>query len=174
LFYATTVTVAGNRKEMRMSRRSPFVLGSLAILMGAVLGSGAMAADDPLQIEANQVRVVTFKRPIKTVYVANPLIADITIIDSNRVFLLGKNIGSTNIIALDERGQEAFNDKITVLPEPGNLVTVQRGVKGQLTLSCMDDRCRSRPTVGDSPEGFDGPLSQMAKSDAAKKSAGAQ
>jgi Flp pilus assembly secretin CpaC len=147
------------------------MLGSLAILMGAALGSGAMAAD-PITIEANQVRVLTFKKPVKTVFVANPLIADITVIDSTRAFLLGKNLGSTNIIALDERGQEAFNDKITVLAEPGNIVTLQRGIKGQLTMSCMEDRCQSRPTVGDSTEGFDGTLSQMVKSDTVKKGAG--
>ena len=154
-----------------MSRPSPFVLGSLAVLMGAALGSSALAAD-PLTIEANQVRVLTFKTPIKTVYVANPMIADITVIDSNRAFLLGKNIGSTNIIALDERGREAFNDKITVLAEPGNIVTVLRGSKGQVTMSCMEDRCQQRPTVGDAANGFDGTLAQIAKSDAAKKRAG--
>src|SRR5690349_23039956 len=76
----------GNRKEMRMSHPSPFVLGSLAILMGAVLGSNAVAADS-ITIEANQVRVLTFDKPIKTVYIANPLIADITVIDSRRAFL---------------------------------------------------------------------------------------
>ena len=89
-------------------------------------------------------------------------------------FLLGKNIGATNIVALDERGQEAFNDKITVLAEPGNIVTLQRGMKGQETLSCMDDRCRSKPTVGDAPGPFDGTLGQMLKSDAVKKGAAGQ
>jgi Flp pilus assembly secretin CpaC len=158
---------------MRMSHPSPFVLGSLAILMGAVLGSNAVAADS-ITIEANQVRVLTFNKPIKTVYIANPLIADITVIDSRRAFLLGKNIGATNIVALDERGQEAFNDKITVLAEPGNIVTLQRGMKGQETLSCMDDRCRSKPTVGDAPGPFDGTLGQMLKSDAVKKGAAGQ
>jgi Flp pilus assembly secretin CpaC len=155
---------------MRMSRPSPFVLGSLAVIAGAVLVSSVVAAD-PITLSTNEVRVVTFKRPIKTVFVANPVIADITVIDSTRAFLLGKNLGSTNIVALDERGQEAFNDKITVLSEPGNLVTLQRG-KAQSTLSCIDARCQTAPIVGDAQEPFDQTLAQITKGNALKAAAG--
>lgn len=155
---------------MRMSRPSPFVLGTLAAIAGAVMVSSVVAAD-PISISANEVRVVTFKRPVKTVFVANPLIADITVIDPRRAFLLGKNIGSTNIVALDERGQEAFNDKVTVLSEPGNIVTLQRG-KSQSTLSCIDERCQTAPIVGDAAEPFDATLGQIAKGEQMKAAAG--
>ena len=157
---------------MRMSRPSPFVLGSLAAIAGAVLVSSVVAAD-PITIATNEVRVVTFKRPVKTVYVVNPVVADITVIDSTRAFLLGKNLGSTQILALDERGQEAFNDKVTVLSEPGNNVTLQRG-KAQLTLSCIDERCQSAPIVGDAAEPFDATLNQIVKSETLKAAAGAK
>jgi Flp pilus assembly secretin CpaC len=155
---------------MRVSRPSPFVLGSLAAIAGAVLVSSVVAAD-PITISANQVRVVTFKTPVKTVFVANPMIADITVIDSNRAFLLGKSLGTTNIVALDESGQEAFNDKITVLSEPGNLVTLQRG-NAQSTLSCIDERCQTAPVIGDAGESFDATLAQILKADQAKRAAG--
>jgi Flp pilus assembly secretin CpaC len=149
------------------------VLGSLAAIAGAVLVSSVVAAD-PLTISANEVRVVTFKRPVKTVFVANPVIADITVIDSTRAFLLGKTLGTTNIVALDERGQEALNDKITVLAEPGNnLVTLQRG-KAQSTLSCIDERCQSAPIIGDAPDAFEATLGQITKADAMKTAAGAK
>jgi Flp pilus assembly secretin CpaC len=157
---------------MRKSRPSPFVLGSLAAIAGAVLVSSVVAAD-PITIAANEVRIVTFKRPIKTVFVANPVVADITVIDSTRAFLLGKNLGSTQIVALDERGQEAFNDKITVLSEPGEIVTLQRG-KNQLTLSCIDERCQSAPVVGDAAEPFDATLGQIAKAEQLKTAAGSK
>jgi len=155
---------------MRMSRPSPFVLGSLAAIAGAVLVSSVVAAD-PITVSANEVRVVTFKRPVKTVFIANPLIADITVIDPTRAFLLGKNIGSTQIVALDDRGQETFNDKVTVLSEPGKIVTLQRG-KAQETLSCIDQRCQTAPVVGDAAEPFDATLGQMAKSEQMKAAAG--
>jgi Flp pilus assembly secretin CpaC len=153
-----------------MSRPSPFVLGSLAAIVGAVLVSSVVAAD-PITMSTNEVRVVTFKRPVKSVFVANPVIADITVIDSTRAFLLGKSLGSTQILALDERGQEAFNDKITVLAEPGNVVTLQRG-KAQVTLSCIDERCQTAPIVGDAAEPFEQTLGQIAKSEQMKAAAG--
>ena len=156
---------------MRMSRPSPFVLGSLAAIAGAVLVSSVVAAD-PITMSANEVRLVTFKRPVKTVFVANPVIADITVIDSTRAFLLGKTLGTTSIIALDEGGRETLNDKITVLSEPGNnLVTLQRG-KAQSTLSCIDERCQSAPIVGDTAEEFETTLGQITKADAMKTTAG--
>jgi Flp pilus assembly secretin CpaC len=155
---------------MRMSRPSPFVLGSLAALAGAVMVSSVVAAD-PISISANEVRVVTFKRPVKTVFIANPLVADITIIDSSRAFVQGKNLGTTQLIALDERGQEAFNDKVTVLSEPGNIVTLQRG-KDQSTLSCIDERCQTAPIVGDAVEPFDATLGQIAKGEQMRSAAG--
>ena len=155
---------------MRMSRPSPFVLGSLAAIAGAVLVSSVVSAE-PISLSTDQVRIVNFKRPVKTVFVANPVVADITIIDASRAFIQGKNIGTTQLIALDERGQEAFNDQVTVLSPPGSVVTLQRG-KAQSTLSCIDERCTTAPVVGDANEGFDATLGQIARSSEMKATAG--
>ena len=155
---------------MRMSRPSPFVLGSLAAIAGAVLVSSVVAAD-PITLSTDQVRIVTFSRPVKTVFVANPIVADITIIDSSRAFIQGKNIGATQLIALDEQGRETFNDQVTVLNPPGSVVTLQRG-KAQSTLSCVDARCQTAPVVGDATEPFDATLAQIAKSEAMKATGG--
>jgi len=152
---------------MRMSRPSPFVLGSLAAIAGAVMVSSVVSAD-PITLSTDQVRVVTFKRPVKTVFVANPVVADITVIDSMRAFVQGKNLGSTQLVALDENGQEAFNDQITVLNQPGSLVTLQRG-KAQTTLNCMDQRCQVQPVIGDAAEPFDATLGQITKGAAIKR-----
>jgi len=155
---------------MRMSRPSPFVLGSLAAIAGAVLVSSVVAAD-PITLSTDQVRIVTFNRPVKTVFVANPIVADITIIDSSRAFIQGKNLGTTQLIALDEQGRETFNDQVTVLHPPGSVVTLQRG-KAQATLSCIDERCQTAPVVGDAPEPFEATLGQIIKSGEMKAAAG--
>jgi len=155
---------------MRMSRPSPFLLGSLAAIAGAVMASSVVSAD-PISLSTDQVRIVTFKRPVKTVFVANPMVADITVIDSMRAFVQGKNLGTTQLVALDEQGRETFNDQITVLNPPGSVVTVQRG-KAQQTLSCIDARCQTVPVVGDAPEPFETTLSQIAKGEATKRAMG--
>jgi Flp pilus assembly secretin CpaC len=153
-----------------MSRRTPFVLGTLAVIAGVVAGSNMVAAD-PITLTTDQVRLLTFKRPVKTVFVANPLIADITVIDSSRAFLQGKTLGTTQVIALDENGRETMNDQITVLNQPGTVVTLQRG-KAQSTLNCMDERCQTTAIVGDAPEPFQQTLEQIQKSNTVKEQAG--
>jgi len=155
---------------MRMSRPTPFALGSLAAIAGVVMVSSVVSAD-PITVMTDQVRIVTFKRPVKTVFVANPMVADITVIDSTRAFVQGKNLGSTQLVALDEQGQEAFNDQINVLNQPGSTVTLQRG-KDQMTLNCMDQRCQAAPVVGDAQEPFEQTLGQIARGDAIKRTLG--
>ena len=155
---------------MRMSRPSPFVLGSLAAIAGAVMVSSVVSAD-PITLNTDQVRLVTFSRPVKTVFVANPIVADITVIDSTRAFVQGKNLGATQLVALDENGREAFNDQIMVLNTPGSVVTLQRG-KAQTTLNCMDERCQSAPVVGDAPEPFETTFGQITKAEGMKRALG--
>ena len=155
---------------MRMSRPSPFVLGSLAAIAGVVAVSSVVSAD-PITVNTDQVRIVTFSRPVKTVFVANPIVADITVIDSTRAFVQGKNLGSTQLVALDQYGREAFNDQIMVLNQPGSVVTLQRG-KSQTTLNCMDARCQTAPVIGDAPEPFETTLGQITKSEGMKRALG--
>jgi len=155
---------------MRMSRPSPFLLGALAVLAGVV---PSVVSADPINLSTDQVRVVTFKRPVKTVFVANPVVADITVIDSTRVFLQGKTLGTTQLVALDEQGRETFNDQITVLNQPGSVVTLQRG-KAQSTLNCMDQRCQNVPVIGDAPEPFELATGQITQTEQLKRQGGNQ
>ena len=100
-------------------------LGFLAGFASLTLAASISCADE-LQIPLDQVRVLTFKTPVKTVFVGNPVIADITVIDPTHVFILGKNFGTTNLVALDAMGRETANDQITVLERPGSAVTLLR------------------------------------------------
>jgi Flp pilus assembly secretin CpaC len=122
------------------------VLGALAGLSGLLAASTAGA--QTVEIPLDQVHVLAFKTPVKTVFVGNPVIADITVIDPTHVFILGKNFGTTNVVALDEKGEEFFNEQVTVLDRPGSIVTLQRGV-GKSTLNCNAARCEVAPTPGD-------------------------
>ena len=135
-------------------------LGVLAGLCGLFAGSVAWA--DGLEIPLDQVHVLTFKAPVKTVFVGNPVIADVTVIDPMHVFVLGKNFGTTNVIALDSKGHEFFNEQVTVLDRPGRTVTVQRGV-AKTTLNCNATRCEAAPTPGDENIPYDAVVGQMEK-----------
>lgn len=139
---------------------SKAAFGVVAGLCGLFVGSVAMA--DSLEIPLDQVHVIAFKSPIKTVFVGNPVIADVTVIDPTHVFLLGKNFGITNLIALDSSGHEFFNEQVTVLERPGSTVTLQRGA-GKTTLNCNSSRCEAAPTPGDDGMPYDAVTGQVDK-----------
>jgi hypothetical protein len=122
-------------------------------------------------MSTDEVRVLSFPSPVKTVFVGNPTIADVTVIDSTHVFVLGKSFGTTNLVALDEKGQE-MTDEITVLNRQKRVVTVQRGA-ARTTLYCAGDRCEASPTPGDQVEPFDAVAGQIDRREAQNlKSAG--
>lgn len=131
-----------------------------ALLCGALTVPFAASAAD-LSVPMDQVRMVTFRAPVKTVFVGNPLIADVTVVDSTRIFLMGKNFGTTNLVALDENGNQISNDRVTVQARGGEVVTLHRGA-AQMTMACVNGRCQSSPQPGDAQDAFAAVSDQMA------------
>jgi Flp pilus assembly secretin CpaC len=125
--------------------------GVFAGVTGLLLATTAHAAG--IEVALDQVRIVTFDGPVKTVFVGNPVIADITVIDPTHVFILGKTFGTTNVVALDAKGRETVNEQVTVMERPGSAVTLQRGA-ARTTLNCTSSRCESTPTPGDDTERY--------------------
>jgi putative type II/III system pilus formation protein len=124
-------------------------LSSTLALAGAsmlVLVSGSALAE--VRLSMDQVRVVALKIPFKAISVGNPMIADATVIDENHVFIIGKEFGTTNLVAVDDEGNQIAEEVITVTTQLGTMVTVTRGAQ-QSTFTCNAGRCDTRPTPGD-------------------------
>lgn len=119
------------------------------LLAATAFAVPALAAD--ISVPLDEVRIVTFKKPISTVYVGNPTIADITTIDDQRVFVLGKSFGSTNLIALGRDGKPIASDTVTVFGRRMGAVTLNKGPK-QYTYSCTRAQCQPAPVVGDASD----------------------
>ena len=130
---------------MMTSRLLPPLL--IAATSALVLASGTANAGD-IRLGMDQVRVVTLKIPFKAVSVGNPLIADATVIDETHVFVVGKEFGTTNLVAVDDEGNQVADELITVSTQQGTMVTVTRG-PAYHTLTCNSGRCDVRPTPGD-------------------------
>lgn len=132
--------------------------------IAAVLGtSTALAAPDVL-IQVDQTQLLNLDRPAATVVVGNTAIADVTIIDNDSVFVLGKSFGVTNLIALDADGHEIANLRVSVNGQLGRTVTVMRG-NAQASYACAP-ACNPIPTQGDSQASFElvtGQISTKAK-----------
>jgi Flp pilus assembly secretin CpaC len=113
-------------------------------------------------VPLDEVRMVTLRNPVTTVFVGNPVIADVTVIDPKHVFILGKTFGTTNLIGLDENGSQTINSQITVFDRPGRAVTLHRGA-AKSTLVCAASRCEVAPTPGDEQAPFDAAIGQIDK-----------
>ncbi len=74
----------------------------------------------------DQARLVAFDAPVKTVFVGNPAIADISMLDSQHAFVLGKTFGVTNLIALAQDGKQISNQQVVVYNNAA-AVTINRG-----------------------------------------------
>jgi hypothetical protein len=98
-------------------------------------------------VTVDQARLVSFPQPVKTVYVGNPWIVDVSIVDPQHAFLLGKTFGVTNMIALSADGKQISNQQVTVLNN-GAAVTVNRGAE-QFNYMCTNAHCETAPRPGD-------------------------
>ncbi len=120
--------------------------------------SPSLAGD--IAVPMDEVRTIAFDKPISTLYVGNPAVADVTMIDSTHAFILGKSFGATNLLALDAKGGEIANQHITVLDRGEAIVTLNRG-SAQVTYACATSRCESAPIPGDDTKTFDSTMSQI-------------
>jgi Flp pilus assembly secretin CpaC len=105
-------------------------------------------------VPLDEVRVVAFSRPVSTVFVGNPFIADATVIDNHHIFVLGKGFGSTNMIALGPQSETIANQQITVVDRAGSLVTLNKGAS-QYSYACTGEHCQANPVPGDQKAFFD-------------------
>ena len=125
------------------------IAAALAVAAGLTT---APAFAGGVAVPLDEVRTVAFAKPVATVYVGNPAIADINMIDARHAFVLGKSFGTTNIIALDHWGRQVSNTYVSVSGANGATVTLMKGAT-QTTLSCTGVRCESAPLPGDTRYG---------------------
>ena len=107
-----------------------------------------------LSVPMDQVKVISFTKPVSTVFMGNPVIADVTLIDSRHAFLMGKTYGQTNLIALAADGSTISNDQVAVSGRTVGLVTLNRGAE-QFNYACTRIHCETQPVPGDPQAYFD-------------------
>jgi Pilus formation protein N terminal region len=155
-------------------RRALFVAALLAATVPAyAAGKPAHAVNDAVALALDEVHTLTFRAPVATVYVGNPAIADVTMIDARHAFVQGKGYGRTNVIALNRDNVQVFNTHITVTGnEGGGTVTLNRGAQ-RVTLSCGGGRCEPTPMPGDGKDSYDAVSAQATTHQGAARSAAA-
>ncbi|MGZ5920453.1 MAG: pilus assembly protein N-terminal domain-containing protein [Rhizomicrobium sp.] len=140
------------------------------ILFAVLALSAAPAHAAGVSVAMDEVRTVTFPKSVATIYVGNPSIADINMIDSRHAFILGKGYGNTNMLALDQDGKQVSNTHISVLARQDSSITLQRGAN-RITYSCTAAHCEATPQPGDGKEAFDAANGQITAHQATAKTA---
>ena len=120
-----------------------------------------MGRNDAVALALDEVHTLTFRAPVATVYVGNPTIADVTMIDARHAFVQGR-AGRTNIVALNRDNVQVFNTHVTVTGnDGGGTVTLNRGAQ-RVTLNCAGGRCEPTPMPGDGKDSYDAANGQTA------------
>ena len=125
-------------------------ISGLAVLSGlAATLVPAPALAEEISVSADHSQVISLDRTPGTVVVGNPTIADVTM-QGNLLFVHGRVFGKTNIIVLDENGNQLGDYDINVTMEDSyNVVVFKPGVRE--SYSCKTD-CESVLHIGDSGE----------------------
>ncbi|MBD3737231.1 MAG: type II and III secretion system protein family protein [Stutzerimonas sp.] len=104
------------------------------LLAGAILPSLVVAAEpqavvralpaantDAVKVPIYQSRVLTTRAPVKRISVGNPGIADILITTPTQLYLLGRSLGSTNVLLWDARDRLIDSLELQVVHDLGGL-----------------------------------------------------
>jgi Flp pilus assembly secretin CpaC len=129
--------------------RVALLTAAAALVSGTALADGVDAKlSGHMRVDYEQSTVVHLDKPVKTVLVGNPLIADAMLVNEKTIYVLGRMFGNTNIIAVDDTGAEIWNSRVTVGTPTMAQVTIYRGPQGQRNLACSP-HCERTVTQGD-------------------------
>jgi pilus assembly protein CpaC len=89
-------------------------VGALAGPAGAQDTAETLGTDSSLTLEVRKGRVIRLPRPVTTVFVADPEIADVQAQSASVVYLFGRRAGSTSLYAIDENDQVLLRTAVVV------------------------------------------------------------
>jgi hypothetical protein len=118
------------------------------------------AAADNISVMLDRAQVVRLPDRVATLVIGNPSVADGTLQAGGLLVVTGKGFGSTNVIALDARGEVLAEHMVTVGAPSDGTLTVWRGPNRE-TWSCAP-RCERSVMLGDGAEFFASVIGQAA------------
>ncbi|MHA1524611.1 MAG: pilus assembly protein N-terminal domain-containing protein [Alphaproteobacteria bacterium] len=142
-----------------------FIHGYLALVLAALMmplvslgpahagATGKAGTSELLLVAVDEARIVRLNRDPASVVVGNPLIADVVVQEGGLLVIVGKNYGTTNVIALDENGNELTNMDVNVRTGGRNAVSLFRGT-ARMSYNCSP-RCETELDVGDDGDHFE-------------------
>jgi Flp pilus assembly secretin CpaC len=109
----------------RSARRRSLLVAAVA----ALTATAPIAQAQSLNVEIDRSARVALRGSAASVIVGNPLIADVTVVDANTLFVTGKGYGVTEVIAVDGVGRTIYQGDIVVTGGSTGSVRVWRGAQ---------------------------------------------
>ena len=111
----------------KLGLNAAYVLGAWLLWVGGAVAAepmyGAMPAANPnnIQVPIYKSRVLNTRAAIKRISVGNPNIADILITKPNELYMLGRSLGSTNVLLWDSNNRLIETLDLEVVHDLGGL-----------------------------------------------------
>ena len=94
--------------------RSPIIFFAIFTLALSISGAEADPVGEKMTLTVFQSRTLTLPQPAKRVSVADPTVADIVVLSPTEYYLLGKDIGITNVVVWDRESGKRSTLEIEV------------------------------------------------------------
>jgi hypothetical protein len=108
---------------MRSSHLFPAAIAAVCL---AGVAAPAFAAG-AVTVHIDEATPVQLSGAASQVVVANPSIADATLLDRHRIMIMGRTYGTTNVMVFDGSGRAIYNGSVTVAAPVSNHVSFYRG-----------------------------------------------
>ncbi len=130
---------------------------SIAFPLSAVAGQ-------TMVVEKNHSTRVSLGAPAASVIVANPEIADVQVIDSRTIYIVGKGFGSSGVTVTDHSGRAIFDGEILVTAAQHGGITVYKGLTPSLMV--CSNICTAQEVTGNTAPTTSSPIISVAQAPA--------
>ncbi len=116
-------------------RAIPFRKAALAFAALALVAfAGQASAEQRVVVEKNHTLRVTLSAAAGSVIVGNPDIADVNIVDSRTIYIVGRGFGSSAVTVTGRDGKALFDGEVVVSGARQGAITVYKGLKPSLMV----------------------------------------
>ena len=127
---------------LALAATGPALAGSPGAETGGGAGTGAgVRADGPnvLRLQTDYARQFPTDRPVGSIVIGNPTVADVSVRDDSYLFLHGRSPGRTNLLVYDQQGG-LIGDYLVLVTSSQEYVRLQRGPAARTHYAC-EPRC---------------------------------
>ncbi len=116
--------------------RRPLVRKSMLALAAMALTALSLPAlaEQRVVVEKNHMLRIALSAPASSVIVGNPEIADVNIVDSRTIYILGRGFGNSAVTVTGRDGKALFDGEVVVSGAQHGAITVYKGLKPSLMV----------------------------------------